>query len=355
MSEQEHRQGPSPSAAALRMLADAAFIVWSPRYKGTRSAWLASELGMPAPSYFAPTPRRGLRAAPLKYPRQALATLAHLLRQRPRVVFVQSPPSFATWTAALYAVLWRAALVVDAHSDAFNRGIWTKPGWLNRMVVRRAATTIVTSRHWAARIAAMGGRAVVVPAVPTRLTVGDPPPLAGFSVAVVTTWARDEPVEAVFEAARLCPEATFFVTGHARAAERFAGGIPPNVQLTGFLPEPTYNGLLAHAGAVMCLTTRDHTMQNGAAEALYLGTPIITSDWDVLREYFTRGTIHVDNSPTAIASAVRCMMEDGDAYRAEVRMLREEIDRRWDHERSAILSSITDQLRALGPARPAHR
>lgn len=338
------------SAPVPGWLADAAFVVWSPRYKGTRSVWLASELGLPAPAFFAPTARRGARAALLKYPRQAIATLFHLVRRRPSVVFVQTPPSFATWIAALYSVLGRAALVIDAHSDAFNRSIWTKPAWMNRMVVRRAAATIVTARHWADRIEAMGGRAVVVPAVPTRLTVGDPPPLADFSVAVVTTWAPDEPVEAVLEAARLCPEASFYVTGHPRHADRFAGRMPPNFVLTGFLPEPTYNGLLAHAGAVMCLTTRDHTMQNGAAEALYLGTPIITSNWEVLREYFSRGTIHVDNSPSAIAAAVRRMMEDGDAYRAEVRVLRDEIGARWDVERSAILDRVGAQLRMLGRA-----
>jgi glycosyltransferase involved in cell wall biosynthesis len=100
----------------------------------------------------------------------------------------------------------------------------------------------------------------------------------------------------------------------------------------------------------MCLTTRDHTMQNGAAEALYLGTPIITSDWGVLREYFSRGTIHVDNSPAAIAAAVRRMMDDGERYRAEVRSLRDEIGARWERDRAAMLAAIEDRLRALGRA-----
>jgi glycosyltransferase involved in cell wall biosynthesis len=334
----------------------AAFVVWSPRYKGTRSAWLAAELGLPEPLYFAPTTRRGMRAAPLKYPRQFVTTLVALVRRRIRVVFVQSPPSFATWTAALYAMLARAALVIDAHSDAFERSVWTRPGPLNALVLRRAGVTIVTGSHWAERVAALGGRAVVVPAVPTRLVVGTPPPLDGFNVAVVATWAIDEPLGAVFEAARLCPDVTFHITGRPRNMQRYGGEVvPANVQLPGFLDEPTYNGLLAHADAVMCLTTRDHTMQNGAAEALYLGTPIITSDWAILREYFSRGTIHVDNSPGAIAAAVRRLQEDGATYRAEVRALRDEIVERWRRDRAAILATVADQLRALRRAVPADR
>jgi glycosyltransferase involved in cell wall biosynthesis len=340
--------------AAPTWAARAAFVVWSPRYKGTRSAWLASELRMPEPDYVAPTPGRGWRAAPLKYPRQLISTLATLLRRRPRVVFVQSPPSFATWTAALYALIGRAALVIDAHSDAFERGIWTRPRWLNALVARRAAVTIVTGPHWAEVIASMGGRAVIVPAIPTRLSVGEPPPMSGFTVAVVTTWAADEPMEAIFAAARACPAATFQVTGRPRGAERHAADIPANVRLTGFLEEPAYNGLLARADAVMCLTTRDHTMQNGAAEALYLGTPIITSDWPVLREYFSRGTIHVDNSPGSIAAAVLRMMDEGPALRTEVRALRGEIVGRWHRDRDAIVAAVDAQLERLGrvPARP---
>jgi glycosyltransferase involved in cell wall biosynthesis len=325
---------------------DTTFVVWSPRYKGTRSAWLAAELGIRAPLYFAPTTRRGMRAAPLKYPRQAIATLFALVRRRAAVVFVQSPPSFATWIAAAYAVMARAALVIDVHSDAFERTVWTRPGWLNATVMRRASVTIVTGSHWADRVTAIGGRAVVVPAIPTQLLVGDPPPLAGFNVAVVLTWATDEPVEAVLEAARQCPDVTFHLTGRPKQ-QRYGDQLPANVRLTGFLDEPTYNALLSHADAVMCLTTRDHTMQNGAAEAVYLGTPVITSDWAILHEYFSRGTIHVDNSPQQIAAAVRRMVDEGPAYRADVRALRDELVQRWRRDRAAILGHIESQVRAL--------
>ncbi len=326
------------------------FVVWASPDKGTRSAWLAAELGIPAPRYFAPTSRRGWRGALAKYPRQLFATLVMLARERPRVVFVQSPPSFAAWTTALYTTLARAALVIDAHSDAFQRH-WTRPRWLNALVARRAATTIVTNAHWAEKVAGMGGHAVVIPAVPTVLEVGEAPALDGFSVVFVATWARDEPIGDVLEAARLCPEATFYITGRPRDLEADGYGLPGNVRLTGFLAEPAYNALLANAGAVMCLTTRDHTMQNGAAEALYLGTPIITSDWQVLREYFPRGTIHVDNSPAQIADAVRRMIAEGERYRAEIRGLRDERRERWSRDRATILSSIDRQLRSLRPAR----
>ena len=65
--------------------------------------------------------------------------------------------------------------------------------------------------------------------------------------------------------------------------------MPPNVTLTGFLSDEAYGGLVCGADVVMTLTTRDHTMLRGAYEAIYQGTPVIVSDWPLLREALRRG------------------------------------------------------------------
>ena len=322
-------------------------IVWAPPHMGTRSAWLAHELGIDDVRYIAPTNRRGLLAAPMKYPRQAITTLRALNSARPRVVLVQSPPSFAAWTAWLYAVATRSALVIDPHSDAFERAIWTRPRWLNAIVARRSATVIVTNSHWADLVRSWGANATVVPAIPTTFEIGPPPPLApGFNVAVVNTWAPDEPLAAVAAAAALVPEATFHVTGRDDLAAGL-GTHPSNVRFTGFLAEPTYHGLLASSQAVVCLTTRNHTMQNGACEALSHGTPVITSNWPVLRAFFSSGAVHVDPSPEAIAAGVRRVMADHDSYVAGIRSLRELRRREWLEHRDTLVALAVDQLARL--------
>ena len=94
------------------------FVVWAPRHRGTRSAWLAAELGIDAPHYFPAAGGRGLRAAPGKYPAQLVRTIGHLLHRRPRAIFVQSPPSFAGWTAAAWSLATGAGGVIVGHSDA---------------------------------------------------------------------------------------------------------------------------------------------------------------------------------------------------------------------------------------------
>jgi glycosyltransferase involved in cell wall biosynthesis len=81
------------------------------------------------------------------------------------------------------------------------------------------------------------------------------------------------------------------------------------VKFTGFLPDEEYLGLLRGVQAIMVLTTNNHTMQRGACEAVSLGKPIITSDWPVLRSYFNKGTIHVDNSYHGIKEGILEMRE----------------------------------------------
>jgi glycosyltransferase involved in cell wall biosynthesis len=338
----------SPHGAPPLADVGAMFLVWAERHRGTRSAWLADALGIAELRYFAPTQRRRLAGAWRKYPVQAAASLGALLRRRPRVVFVQSPPSFATWMAAVYAAMSGAVYVIDAHSDAFEREIWTRPAWVTRLVARRATATIVTNAHWARRVESWGGRALIVPSIPTTFPSGGRAPDMSTSrnVAVVNTWARDEPLEAILDAARLAPEVTFHVTGRAHRVASLARPVPPNVRFTDFLPEEDYHALLREADAVMCLTTRDHTMQNGACEALSHGTPIITSDWAVLREYFDAGTVHTDATPARIAEQVRRILADLPRYRAEVEELRARRLAEWEVARADLVHLVRHRLAA---------
>ena len=331
---------PTASPVAPR-LSRALFLAWTTPEKATRSAWLARELGIAEPRYLAPTRRRGPRAAVLKYPWQLLSTTWLLARRRPTMLLVQSPPSFAAWVAAGYTLVRRARFAIDAHRDAFERSIWTRPAAITRFVARRAAVTIVTNEHWADIVRGWGGRALVIRSLPAEHVAGQPPPMHGATnVAVVNTWAADEPLGAVLDAAVTLPDVDFHVTGRGDRVASLGRPIPPNVHFTGFLDEPAYHGLLATADAVICLTTRNHTMQNGASEAMSHGTPVITSDWPLLRDYFDEGTAHVDNSPAGIAAGIRMLLADPQAARAGISRLRERRRTEWAGARRELLELL---------------
>jgi glycosyltransferase involved in cell wall biosynthesis len=268
--------------------------------------------------------------------------VALLIRRRPRVVFVQSPPSPAVMAAWAYAKVTGARFVVDAHSCAMRSVYWTRPRWLSRALTRDAAATIVTNAHYAETVRAEGGRSIVIRDVPMT---GAPAttaaaPGGAFEVMVVNTFAPDEPLDRIVEAAANLPEVRFSITGDLRRIGGTAPPAPPNVTFTGFVSDDEYRRLMGSAGAVMCLTMHDHTMQRGACEALWAGRPIVTSDWQLLRDYFDEGTVHVDNTPDAIAAAVRAVAADPERYGREI----EDLQRRRRDEWDAAVTSLTAAL-----------
>ncbi len=328
----------------LEQVSNALFVVWGPPRKGPRSAVMAHEFGMPI-LFTASGWRPGVLTQPLKYVRHFLVTWKALARRRPRVVFVQSPPTFAVWTVAAYAAVRGGAFVIDFHSDAFHRMRWSRPRWLNNFVARRAAMTLVTDAHWATVLTAAGARVTVLPDVPTdyQPAPGRHPGLhpERFNVAVVNTWAPDEPLDEILGAATRLPDVTFHITGSTAGREPVVNGAPANVEFVGFLPEAEYFRLLGSADAVMCLTTGDHTMQRGACEALSLGRPIVTSDWPLLRDYFSAGTVHVRATDESIADGVRRLQADHEGYLREIKELRDQRRAEWMERRHAIVEALS--------------
>jgi glycosyltransferase involved in cell wall biosynthesis len=267
----------------------------------------------------------------LKYWLQGRTTARILREERPEVVFVMTPPLVAAIPAFWYAWRHRARVVLDAHSAAFLHPRWRWFQWLQRWMCRRAATTLVHNDHIAGLVERAGGHATVVPDVPIvfERREGFARP-EHFTVAVVCSFNYDEPLPAIIDAARDLPEVRFFVTGNPKHLDaRLKARMPENMTLTGFLSTEAYGSLITGADAVLTLTTRDHTMLRGAYEAIYQGTPVIVSDWQLLREAFPEGAVHVDNSAQAIAAAVRAIQRQPEAFRTGAMRLAATKQARW--------------------------
>ncbi len=137
----------------------------------------------------------------VKYAVQWLRTARILRQSQPEAVFVMTPPVFAALPAFWYAN-WRGARVVlDAHTAAFMHPRWRRWQWLQRVLCRRAATTLVHNEHIAEMVRAAGGHATVVPDVPVVFDRVEPfARPAAFTVAGVCSFNYDEPIEAIFDA-----------------------------------------------------------------------------------------------------------------------------------------------------------
>lgn len=285
----------------------------------------------------------------LRYPRSILATLAFLCRHRAEQVFVQNPSMLLAAIAVLWGWATHSLIVVDRHStfllgrDHERSLAFTVFRLLSRFTLRYASLTIVTNEFLAKLVIEAGGRAAVLP---DKLPVispnaGPAPAMKGRSVLVVSSFASDEPIEEVVEAAtRLeASNINFYVSGRiSKAPKNLLERAPSNVHFTDFLPDDQYERALCTADMVMVLTTAEHTMLCGCYEAVAAGKPLITSAMEELRLYFS-GATFVNNTAEQIEEAVNISEEQLAMAAEQIAENRDRIDREW-----AALASHVEQV-----------
>lgn len=237
--------------------------------------------------------------------------------------------------------------MVDAHSAAFMGPWWNlPPTWLKKLLARKAITTLVTNDYLQQIVFDLGGDSLVLKDIPTTFDANGQYPLAGeFNVALINTFSADEPLAEVIQAAATLPDVQFYVTGKLNGkSSDLIKDTPKNVHFTDFLPNKTFYNLLNNVQAVMCLTTRNHTMQRGACEALSMGKPIITSDWPILRQYFNKGTVHVDNSVDGIQQGVLQMQANLSDFQKGIKALQLDQQYEWQAKMALLVSRINEYM-----------
>ena len=283
-----------------------------------------------------------------KYVGQFFMSAWLLIRHRPKAVIVMSPPIFAVIPAVIYHFFTRRPFALDCHTAAFMHPRWKRWQWLQHALGRRAAANIVHNEHLQALVTQSAGKTILVKDVPVVYHRDEIYELSdSFNVTAVCSFNSDEPIEAIFNAAKTLPNIQFYFTGNPKfLAQDLLEALPENVKLTGFISDSAFGDLLCRSDVVMSLTTRDHTMLRGAWEAIYQGTPVIVSDWPILLESFPQGAIHVDNSPSSIANAIHKCQESMTQMRADAKAAKEHRIIDWQSTRKALLNALFLSLNA---------
>jgi len=322
------------------------FIAWAPYSR--RSESLVQELDMELRLIHHLQFQRPLYA-PFKYVLQTIHTLSLLFKERPRVVFVQDPPIFASMSVYLYhclaRLLWhnqRTGYVIDAHTGAFLHPWWKPFRWLQKIVYRHALAVIATNRTLANVVQSWRANGIALAGPPIEIPPGEAMALSDiFNLVLINSFSDDEPLVEVLQAVAEQPDVHLYVTGNVRKAP--SGMIenkPDNVTFTGFLPDDDYLKLLRGADAVMALTYEDYTLQLGGMEAVAAGKPLITSDLSFLREYFSLGTVHVPNHTDGVRIGIQQMQKNRDRLEREVADLQRLHKQEWLAKSQQLLELI---------------
>lgn len=312
------------------------YISWVKYHR--RTDLLAKHLG--APMYNVVWGQQGkIWQAPLRYLVQGWRSWQIFRRDKPDVIFIENPPVFNGFVAYLYAILHGKRIVMDSHTGAFISEKWGMFQWLNRYLSKRAITTIITNDYLKRIVDGWQANSFILGYVPGEYPPGDEYPVdkSKFSVAYISSFADDEPYREVMEVARQLPEVNFYVTGNAKKVppEHLANK-PDNFILTGYIPYEQYVGLMRRVDAMLCLTTRDHTLLMGGFEAISLGVPLITSDFPLLKEYFFDGTVYTDNTAAGMAAGIQEAQAKINDLRHGMLRLQQYRDNEWNEKLKAL-------------------
>jgi glycosyltransferase involved in cell wall biosynthesis len=282
---------------------------------------------------------------PLRWGELAIKTLQLLRISRPAILFVQNPSLVLTSLVVSCRPLFGYRLVVDAHNEGvrpFDRP-YALVRWLTRRLLKTADVTIVTNDALQEDVLAAGGRPLTLPdslpVIPESASMtardSDTP-----SIAVIATFRADEPIAEIFAAAATMPDIRFSISGPSKRYRGSSGEIPPNVRLTGFLPDSEYWQLLAQATVVCDLTLKPDCIVCGAYEALAVGKPMVLSDNPATRELFGPAAILTGNGAGEIAAALRKAIDHRRRLASNARQLRETFQVRWQSQAAAVWGSI---------------
>lgn len=322
---------------------DTIAIVWAP-YEA-RTAMFAKRLDATLFNIHYLKYKRPL-VAPFKYVAQWLKTWLLLAQQRPRFVYITNPPIIAVLCVAMYCVVTRTRYIMDTHPPALYSRKW---GWtlpLQRFLSRFAFMNVVDQERFKQLYESWGSRATVLENPPKTAPDGLTKTVDSnyFDITVINTFAADEPLDIILEAAKCFPPSTrFFITGDVSLAKNgVVKSAPSNVSFTGYLWREDFWNQLNSSRAIMVLTTYPYSLLGGGHDGMILRKPLILSNQPALTEYFTKGAVFVENTTDGIVEGVRAVQEKETQLSQELAELSEEREQRWN----VCFNELTTLMRA---------
>jgi hypothetical protein len=241
----------------------------------------------------------------------------------------------------LFAFRSKPKVLIDAHTGAISRPVSKN---VSRLIMKHASVNIVIDdeqqnyliqNYQIKPIVLEDPIPDFTDILPAKQEGYEIEKNALFTVAVISSFAYDEPLQPVLEAASELPDVYFYITGNKKNADAsLLINKPDNVILTGFLDYNIYIDLLQKVGVIMDLTTEDTSIVAGGFEAVALEQPLIISNWLPLRRYFYKGTIYINNSSDEIKKAIMLAMTKKEELSKEMHQLKIEKIKEWQSKMS---------------------
>jgi glycosyltransferase involved in cell wall biosynthesis len=307
-------------------------VIWISWERHQRSLGISTELSIPL--FEICSSKSGLH----RYISSALKTAKIIHKIRPKILIVQNPSLVLSLLALLLKNIYRYKFATDSH----NSGIFPLEGknvilnTLSRLIQKYSDLTIVSNKGLKEIVDGIARRAIILPDKIPRAIARTKPTFAlensHFNIACICTFKEDEPYEEIISAAQRLPEnIQLYITGRFNGKIR-ASSVPKNVHFTGFLPNDDYFALLLTADVVMDLTFRENCLVRGAYEGIAAHKPLILSNKEALKSYFTKGCIYVNNTAIEIAEGILAAKRNIFELKYEIAQLGKKLSEDWKRQ-----------------------
>ncbi len=232
---------------------------------------------------------------------KSIKTLGYLFKYKPNVVWIQLTPTFLLNILLLYKRFFNNNVVIvsDCHNGVFV-GKWKKyfsSDLLNKSNIILVHNTVI--RDIAINMGLDPSKTIILGDKPAEKSINFIPLQQkeyAKQVLMPCGFSKDEPLEVVFEAAKLIPDITILISGpKERGVSLFDySKKPENVHLIGYLSLQDFETIFLQSDLILGLTTYDHIQLSVANEAVGMEQPMVLSNTTLLCEMFNKGVIHVE-------------------------------------------------------------
>jgi hypothetical protein len=284
---------------------------------------------------------------PLDYMVKGRKTVCFLLKNRPKIIWIQLPPIPLLYVVLAYKKIVRKnILIVDCHNGSFW-GKWGKH--LNTNSLNKCDIIIV--HNWVIRDIAIDlgvdkEKLIILEDKPVEKSIDQiniNRKTNRPQVLMPCGFAIDEPLEVVFDAARQIPDVEILISGpKERGISLFDySKKPDNVKLIGYLSQNDYEATFRQSDLILGLTTENHIQISVANEAVGFEIPMVISDTKLLRELFNKGAIYVETlNANSIAAGINEALKKIDILKDESKSLKIERNQKWENMAALLKEKI---------------
>jgi glycosyltransferase involved in cell wall biosynthesis len=297
--------------------------IWITWNNSQRSRNIAKDLGLPIfEKVFERNPLS-------RHILSSLWTIYLLTKLKPRKVYLQ----YSFLLLVIVAIYKRLSfnpvcIICDCHTKALRRGLdgtlSTLFWWIKSKSFQAVALPIITNTEMLPDILRLSDRFFILPDKIPEIKIDQEPQQHETYCVFVCSYAIDEPLREVIEAAQLL-EGTIkvYCTGRIPAEQANLVDQPyKNIHFTGFLNTIAYNKLISHADCILALTSEEGCLQCAGYEALSVGTPLVVSDTTALKAYFHDSAIYVKHQAQDISNGVRLALRNSSSMQLNTQQLK---------------------------------